>query len=376
MIGRIALGFIVLALLAPGPAAAHKPSDSYLSLTVADGAIDGRWDIALRDLEHAIGLDSDQDGVLTWGEVRARHDDIAAYALARLAIEADGAPCTTRPLQQLVDRHSDGAYTVLRFAADCPGAVEAPTLTYDLFFDLDPTHRGLVHVAHVDGTQAAVFSPEQRQLTIVGASNTWRQVRDFGAEGVWHIWIGFDHILFLISLLLPAVQRYRDGAWRPVASLPEAFVEVVKVVTAFTIAHSVTLGLATLGWVTLPAHVVEPVIAASIVAAALNNVIPVVTRGLWAVAFGFGLIHGLGFAGALQDLGLPPGGLLTPLLSFNLGVELGQLAIVSVFLPVAYALRRSAFYPRAVLQAGSILIAAVAGLWFVERVLGQPLLTL
>jgi HupE / UreJ protein len=186
-------------------------------------------------------------------------------------------------------------------------------------------------------------------------------------EGVWHIWIGFDHILFLLSLLLPAVLVWRAPRWHPVDAFASAFWEVLKVVTAFTLAHSITLSLATLGVLSLPSRAVESAIAASVVLAALNNVRPVFTGRRWMVAFGFGLIHGFGFASVLGDLGLRQGTLLLALVGFNAGVEVGQLAIVAAFLPLAYGLRRSWFYRRLVMAGGSLLIAAVAALWFAER---------
>lgn len=362
---------LVAVLLAAPPAAAHKPSDSYLALEVNGAAVSGQWDIALRDLDHAIGLDADDDGALTWGEVRGRHDAIAAYALSRLRIDRAGRRCDLAPVQHLVDTHSDGAYTVLRFDARCAAAEGPLSIGYALFFDLDPQHRGLLRLAGAERTVTAVFGPDSPPLQIdAGSATSWQQLRQFVAEGVWHIWAGFDHLLFLLALLLPAVLRYQDGRWQPVARPREAVAEVVKVVTAFTLAHSATLCLATLGWIDPPARLVEPVIAASIVLAALNNVYPVVTRGLWAVAFGFGLIHGMGFAGALRDLGLPTDTLLLALFGFNVGVELGQLAVVAAFLPLALMLRGTRSYRLAALQFGSVAVAATATLWLFERAFG------
>jgi HupE / UreJ protein len=143
--------------------------------------------------------------------------------------------------------------------------------------------------------------------------------------------------------------------------------EVLRIVTAFTVAHSITLSLATLGWVDLPSRLVEATIAASVVLAALNNVWPFFQGRRWMVAFGFGLIHGFGFASVLADLGLPRDALALALVGFNLGVEAGQLAIVAAFLPWAYALRQGVFYRRVVLWGGSLAIAAIAAAWFVER---------
>lgn len=375
-------------LLGPAPALAHKPSDSYLSVTVDGKAISGRWDIALRDLDFAIGLDADGDGAITWGELRAGHAEIAAYAAAHLALQADGAACTLAVGAQQVDEHTDGAYTVLPLRWACAGASAAPhglTLNYTLFADLDPQHRGLLNLSASGATRTAVLGPQapQQHFDLQTAASGWAQLLAYLREGVWHIWVGFDHILFLLSLLLPAVGLWvhRAGApaaaaprWQPVASFGPAFWDVLRIVTAFTVAHSVTLSLAALGLVALPSRLVESAIAASVVLAALNNVWPVFEGRRWMVAFGFGLVHGFGFASVLADLGLPQGTLALALLGFNLGVEVGQLAIVAVFLPCAYGLRRTRFYRRVVLWGGSLLIAALAAVWLAERALELKLL--
>ena len=366
---------LALALAGLAPAHAHKPSDSYLALTVAEDKISGQWDIALRDLDFAIGLDADGNGEITWGEVRVKHAEIAAYALARLAVRSDGAPCTIESGAQLIDDHTDGAYTVLPLTLRCPGAPAQLTIDYTLFADLDPQHRGLLNLQALGLTRAAVLGPQaQTQTFELKSVSRWSQFIDYGREGVWHIWIGFDHILFLLALLLPAVLIWRGARWQPVETFREAFMGVFKIVTAFTVAHSITLSLATLGFVSLPSRWVESAIAASVVLAALNNVWPVFHGRRWTVAFAFGLIHGFGFASVLADLGLPREALALALVGFNLGVEGGQLAIVAVFLPLAFALRRSTFYRRAVMIGGSLLIATLAGIWLVERVFEVKLL--
>jgi hypothetical protein len=358
----------LLFLLAAWPAAAHKPSDSYLALTVSGTTVQGQWDIALRDLDYAIGLDANADGEITWGEVKSRHADIAAYALARLGVRSGASPCPTHAVEQLVDDHSDGAYSVLRFLALCPEAISTLEIDYSLLFDIDPQHRGLLRIEHADATRTAIFSPERnRQSFDLAQISRWRQFLDYGREGVWHIWVGFDHILFLLSLLLPAVLRREHERWEAVDAFAPAFWDVLKVVTAFTVAHSITLSLATLGVISLPSRWVESAIALSVVLAALNNLVPAFQGRRWVVAFLFGLIHGFGFASVLKDLGLPQGSLLLALVGFNLGVEAGQLAIVAAFLPAAFFLRRTTFYRRAILVGGSALIVLVAGIWLVER---------
>jgi hypothetical protein len=377
-----ARGWLMLVLAAcTGAAWAHKPSDSYLQITVQGSRISGKWDVALRDLDFALELDANGDGKITWGEVRQRHADIAAYAAAQLTLSADGQPCQMTIGAQQVDEHTDGAYTVMPLDFRCAAGVKAPAklaLRYALFADLDPQHRGLLNLTVDGATRTAIFSPQAAAQGFVLAETTrWRQFVDYAREGVWHIWIGFDHILFLLSLLLPAVGVWAvrgDKRWQPVDRFAQAFWDVLRIVTAFTLAHSITLTLAVLGVLTLPSRLVESTIAASVVLAALNNVWPVFHGRRWLVAFGFGLVHGFGFASVLVDLGLPQGALALALLGFNVGVELGQLAIVAAFLPLAFLLRRSWFYRRVVLLAGSLLIAALALAWFVERAFELKLL--
>ena len=372
-----ALGLAAAAWLGlASPALAHKPSDSYLTLTQDGDTLRGQWDIALRDLDVAIGLDADGNGEITWGEVRVRHADIAAYALARLRISGDGQPCVTRAGEQLIDNHTDGAYTVLNFEVGCPAPPKKLELSYRLFAELDPQHRGLLRLQAQGITRTAVLGPDSPSPVYeLKNADRLEQFTDYMREGVWHIWIGFDHILFLLSLLLPAVLVWQARRWQPASSFRAAFVEVVKIVTAFTLAHSITLTLATLGFVSLPSRWVEATIAASVVLAALNNIRPVFQGRRWAMAFGFGLVHGFGFASVLADLGLPQDALALALFGFNVGVELGQLAIVAAFLPLAFALRDTRFYQRVVFIGGSLAIALLAALWFVERAFGLVILS-
>lgn len=355
---------------------AHKPSDSYLRIDLpAQGALlQGQWDIALRDLEHAIGVDTNGDGAITWGELQSRKENIAAYAFSRLLLEgvARGAhdPCPLRFEQLLTDEHVDGGYAVLRFSASCAARPERLAMNYSLLFDLDADHRGLLDLRAGGSSRAAVFSrDEPAQEMDFATPSRIEQFRSFVGEGVWHILHGYDHVLFLLTLLLPAVVLYAQGGWQPRASLRDAVLDVVKVVTAFTLAHSLTLSLAMLGWVSVPSRIVESTIAFTVVLGAANNIFPLVTTRRWAVAFAFGLIHGLGFASVLRDLGLERGSLAVALLGFNVGVELGQLAIVLVFVPAAYSLRASLFYRRIVMPAGAATIGIIATYWFILRAL-------
>ena len=371
---------LVGALLLSGtlvPALAHKPSDSFVTITREGSVLTGEWHIALRDIEYAIGLDENRDGKITWGETQSRHSAIAQYAIAHLAVSTDSERCTLTPSEQLIDKHTDGAYSVLRFSLDCgTDALEAKQLTidYSLFFELDPQHRGLIAFRSKDAAgklsqQLAIAEPNRRSLNFpLQFGDGPSHLRHFIQEGIWHIWIGFDHILFLLALLLPSVLTRKTGAWEGVGNFSRAFWNVAKVVTAFTVAHSITLSLAALEIVSLPSRFVESAIAASVVLAALNNLYPFFSeQRAWMVAFCFGLIHGFGFANVLSDFGLEGWTLLTALVSFNVGVELGQLCIVSAFLPCAFVLRQGMLYRRLAMSTGSFAIALIALGWFVER---------
>lgn len=368
----------ILLLLCPLAVLAHKASDSYLVLDIKGRELSGQWDIALRDIDFALGLDTDGNGEIIWGELRARHADIAAWALSRLSLQRGGT-CTLQVAHHQVDDHTDGGYAVLRLAGACPAATGDVALNYRLLFELDALHRGLLRL-NLDGVpQTAVLSPDSgAQRFESGAAafaSRLAQFRQYLFEGIWHIWIGFDHILFLLALLLPAVLLREAGHWRGAARFGDALREVVWVVTAFTAAHSITLTLAALGLISLPSRLVESVIAVSVVLAAANNLRPLFDRRRWMMAFGFGLIHGFGFASVLAELGLPKETLVLSLLGFNLGVEAGQLAIVAVFLPLAYALRNSGFYRRGVLVGGSLIIIVIALLWLIERALDLKLIS-
>jgi hypothetical protein len=376
------LGLVALALgLAPA-AWAHKESDSYLRLNAEPGELQhlrGQWDIALRDLAFVLPLDANGDGAITWGELKAQRQAIERYALPHLSVRGDGIACTLAARDLAVAEHSDGAYAALLLGVDCDKTVpQRLSLTYDLFADVDPYHRGIVTLALHGQTVNAVLGPQQPSLSVDFAHpQRWRQFLSFVRDGVLHIWTGPDHLLFIASLLLPAVlicrrrpRGWRDGGeWQPVTGFWSAFWELVKIISGFTVSHSVTLTAAVLGYVNLPSRLVESGIAASVLLAALNNLYPLVTRRAWLVAFGFGFIHGLGFASALAGLDLPAGAMALALGGFNVGVELGQESVVLPLLALAFLIRRTRFYREGVLRYGSAAIVALAGLWLCQRAL-------
>jgi hypothetical protein len=369
----------LLVLLLPRAAWAHKPSDAYLTLTVQPaqaGAarIGGRWDLALRDLDHAIGIDTDGDGNITWTEVQGRQSAIESYALTHLTLTlGSAAACPLTAGDFSLVNHTDGTYAVVAFSAACPAGTDdhqVLAVDYELFFAGDPQHRGIVRLDEGGTIRSAIFADGSREQRFDPANvSTAAQLGSAIKDGVRHIFEGIDHILFLVALLLPSVVRRENGVWRPVPSFKVALLDVLRIVTAFTLAHSITLSLSTLGILRLPSRLVESAIAASVVLAAVNNIVPLLKDDRWQAAFALGLLHGFGFSAVLMDAGLPRGTLAVTLFGFNVGVEIGQTAIVAVFLPLAYLARKTTAYRKVGLAGGSAVIACIATVWMVERAL-------
>jgi hypothetical protein len=332
--------------------------------------IEGALELPLVDLASHFELDADGNGELTWGEVRSRLAELDHYFLAHLRLATE---VGVLPLRVVGHRMNEGLNTVALVTfveTDVPSAAWNVSVEYHLLFDQDAQHRGLARLSSGDSMQATVFRPDRPTFVWEGSprhGGKGRALAGMVSEGIWHIWLGLDHVLFLLSLLFPVVwaraQTSGHGPhnWRLMAK------RIFQIVTAFTVAHSLTLALAAFELVRLSSRWLEGVIAASVVLAALNNLRPVLPEKGWVVAFVFGLVHGFGFAGALSGLDLAAGGRALALLAFNVGVELGQLALVVGFLCAALPLRRSPSCQRLTLACGSTGIALVAGVWMCER---------
>lgn len=351
--------------LAAMPAGAHQASDAFLALTVEGERVHGAWEIALRDLAATTDLDADGDRAITWGELRGAAPGLAQALPGFLAVESGAGPCAATLGDVQVSDRGAGRHAWLAVEARCDGA--PLRLRYGFLFDLDPTHRALAVVTQAGATRSAVLSPDAAVLALAAGSARTRAFGDHLRAGAHHIWIGPDHILFLVTLLMPCVLVPLGRRWQPAGRLGPVAWDVVRVVTAFTVAHSATLGLTALGVLRLPGAWVEAAIAASVIVAALNNLRPHATRARSGMALAFGLVHGCGLASALGEAGLPREGRLLALAAFNVGVELGQLAIVAAVLPLAFLVRSTVLYRRAVVGGGSVAVAALGLLWLAER---------
>lgn len=324
-------------------------------------------DIALRDLALTLPLDLDGNNAITWGELSGQQPALERLIRKGVTLTAPSGQCAMQPRVLGIRTYDGIAYASMSFTSDC-SAVPGMTVRYDLIFDQDPAHRVLV-AWRTGQVQTDILNAGKRDAHLGGAGSagTTGAFPQFLREGIHHILGGIDHLAFLLALLLPAVLVWQAGKWRPEPRVIDSLKSVAGIVTAFTLAHSVTLSMAALGVIRPSARLVEVVIALSVLVAALNNIRPLVTGRVWIVAMVFGLIHGMGFARALQDLGLPKGQELLALLGFNVGVELGQLGVVALVFPVIATVRRQPWYARVAMPALSMLIALAALYWSWQR---------
>ena len=285
----------------------------------------------------------------------ARRSELDRYLAPRLLVKGDGARCTAEPAG--MDYARLPSKLVIGLSYRCAQPIENLSITYLLFFDIDPKHRSLGRLVLPAGEEEFLFDRTMTTLEVTvdrpEPQLSWfERFRRILWLGVEHILSGYDHLLFLLALLIVAARLW----------------EIVKVVTAFTLSHSLTLALAWFGLITISSRLVEIVIALSIAYVAAENILGRGARRRWLVAGGFGLVHGLGFYTVLRDLSLGSSDTVTTLLAFNLGVEAGQLAVVAlVYFPLVWWARQT-WYRRSA-QAGSAMILLVASWWIIERLL-------
>lgn len=371
----------MLILVCGTVAQAHRTNESYVYFDVTDESLSGRIEARLTDINKAIALDADGDGDITRVEFQARTDEILTYFFERLSVTSNGENFHLKHTKLDFLDTGQGTFALMHF--DIPGIIKTPDqvqVRYQFLFDgADPTHAGYALIASNSRTGIAdneayvslIFEKgrETQTLSLIGEP-AFSIFKKFVMHGIIHIWFGFDHVLFLITLLLPSVLVLTTKGWRPEEKFRDALINVIRIVSVFTVSHTITLGLASLGIVTLNITLVEAVIALSIAVVALNNIIPIYhNRVLW-VVFLLGLVHGFGFANVLAPLGVLAVAKTVGLLAFNLGVEIGQIAIVMLVFPVLFFLRRWSLYPFLVLKLGSFGLILMAGIWFIERISG------
>ncbi|MDY7093518.1 MAG: hypothetical protein SX243_11170 [Acidobacteriota bacterium] len=250
---------LLLTALLSGPvfsADAQPASDSYLTLEIEGERIDGRWALALRDLEYVLGLDENHDGAISWGEVRQRQDEIATYALSRLELQRGHTACRLELRGQTMGQRRGAAHSVLHFAVHCPArAAKQPlNLTYDLFFDRDPTHRGLLRVVGPGREAFRVLRPSAACVVVAGGAVTpWGRHLRALAQVLWPLFMGLG---LLVLLLSGSLVRTEQG-WRIVESASILWERGLTACLAFALVHGLSVVAAAAGWISLPSLWVE-----------------------------------------------------------------------------------------------------------------------
>ncbi len=404
---------LLLMLCGAGSAYAHKGSDAYLDVRDAAGG-DGKRElrfelsVAIKDLDLAIAVDANADGKVTWGEVKTATPALLALLNQTAILSApDANACRLAWQFKGAERRSDGAYLQFAAQAVCP-ASSPQGFEYTLFKAQDANHR-LLMAGQIAGKDfLTTVSPQQGNAfslggnaapaSIAGAAGNagqgaagrpapggrWAALQDYFSLGVHHLLEGYDHLAFLLALVLPLHLSLRFNPGRAMATpspgrVSESgspadkdrravWMNLLRTITAFTIGHSVTLVLATLGWTTASPQWVEPVIALSIAATAMLNLWPVKGLRTDVLALGFGMVHGYGFAGLLQEAAAPQGLLPYALAGFNLGIEAGQLMAVSAWVLVSQLVVNQTWYHGLVVRRGSQLLTLLAVWWFWQRV--------
>lgn len=366
---------------------AHDPNHSYLFLKIYENEIVGRIEVQAVDLNRELGLGLNEE--LIESELAAASPAIRTYFASILSFGSSGQSFKINftgiePLY--LDDEADNV--VLNFTLS--GFSEIPDLLdigYGAFFQKKSDHRGVLIIEHnwkagiinnhLQVAEIFTRGDTDKQLDLTDSS-AWKGFVAMVKLGMWHIWIGLDHILFLVALILPAVVRRKtqnlqvevidngNSTWFPVARFKPAFLYILGIVTSFTIAHSITLAIAAFGIIDLPSRYVESIIAFSIALAAFHNIRPLFKAREWIIAFAFGLFHGFGFASVLGEKGLAGEFISLSLLGFNVGVEIGQVFIVAGIFPVLFLLRKLRLYPK-LLTWGSVLLILISLHWVVER---------
>lgn len=373
-----------------GPALAHKGSDAYLDVRGANvsglapsaGGLQYTLSVAIKDLDVLLPVDANADGQVTWGEVKAIAPAVLTTLQATAQLDAVARSCSLQWAFDGLEQRGDGSYFRAVAYSACPNS-EAPRLRYTLFRDQDATHR-LIITGHVGERDVLLTtSPQQRESIVLGDTTVepsrgpWTTLWAYLGLGLHHLLEGYDHLAFLLALVLPlrlslrpgrGLQAYAVQALPQDNAGPRVWWALLRTITAFTLGHSITLMLATFGWTEASPTWVEPVIALSIAVTALLNLYPQHWLRTEALALGFGLVHGFGFAGLLLEAAAPSGLLPWALAGFNLGVEAGQLLAVAGWVLLAQLVVRKPWYPAVVVRGGSVLLILLALMWFVERV--------
>ena len=360
-IKRILLFTAIIPFLMLQNASAHDASYGYSTWTIQEREITASISIDTLSIIELGEVDQNQDGTLTEEELRAGSSTIMPYLEERLEVSVNEGESLKPELESMAIPDFTVAQIHLTFKSS--EQIDGVKIHYQLFFDKSNNNHTNIATIYTTGEKPVehVFKASEPVWSgdISSAGSFVSTVIQFIILGVEHILVGYDHILFLIALIVIGLK----------------FREVIKVVTAFTIAHSITLILAALEIISLNSRFVESVIALSICYVAAENIIRKEVNYRWVVAFAFGLIHGFGFAGVLQEIGIPSSNFVAALLAFNVGVEIGQILLFLLIMPILYAIHKVVSVEKTKIAISAI-VFIFGLLWFAERALNLAIMPL
>lgn len=363
--------FALLGCLAfTSSAYAHRPNDSRLMLDITKPEIQGELWLQINDLEWVLGLDQNQDKKISWREFKEQLPMIEAQFPLSILIDKSNENCFLKANLTDINSIAERSYARFSVQASCPSSAAPIHLKIGYLQQVDPQHQLFLSVKQGKDSRSLLLTPSQPEVTLTDSVRVALTIQSFIQEGIRHIFTGYDHILFILTLLFSALiavpakqQKYRIKS-------------LLWMISSFTVAHSITLIGSALNWFSLPSQWVESAIAATVIVSALNVFLRWANEKLWIVTFSFGLIHGMGFASALRELAIPEQNFVTSLLSFNVGVEIGQMILLAGSLPVLFCLAHIAFpFQQRAIRTGAGLITMMGFLWLIERVANIDLLS-
>jgi hypothetical protein len=371
---------------------AHRPNQNYIYLSIYEGKIDCRVELRKSDIKEVFNFDYGPGVLPDSNDPKVKI--IVNYILDNLKFSStNGQHALAFTELGLLDMGGND-FLLFNFSMENMDSVPSKLDVYDQIFVKEfRNHESLLHIEN--NWKTGVLANESLPSLIFGLSspNQTLEIEEGSVltgfitmikSGIYHIWIGLDHILFLIALLIPSIIVYKTNSpkkrwlgilytdFEPERNLKTALISVVKIITIFTLAHSVTLSLAALEVVNLPSRVVESIIAFSIALAAYHNIAPFLNRREWLIVLVFGLFHGFGFASVLAEQSRGGDYLVYSLVGFNLGVEIGQLGIILITVPILFLLSRWKYY-YLIVVGFSLLLIAISMYWIVERVFDYDL---
>lgn len=390
---KFSLCIAIILLLIPLAHYGHQPNQSLIYLRVYEElGIEGRFEIHVNELKEIFGIDFGLHPKTD--KIEPYADKIQKYLLSHSSFSSELGEHKILFTGEISELWlGSGNFVNFHFKlANTEVIPETLTVRYSAFIDENSQHMNLLGMEYNwkaglinNEAMISLFFKEgdTKQTLSLTDRSVWKGFVGMIKQGIWHIWIGLDHILFLLALILPSVVRRKKRlavasgedekkkkfdiwGWEPVQKFRPAFIYILKIVTFFTIAHTITLSLAALNIVNLPSRWVESIIAASIGLAAYHNIRPIFKGRDWIIAFVFGLFHGFGFASVMADLGFKGEFLTWSLLGFNIGVEIGQVVIIAAIFPVLYFIRKLKLYPKLLVWL-SVLLIVISLYWFVER---------